>query len=259
MPNTREKHPEKDLHTAITELILELKGNGTVSSLADKIGIPRNRLADFFDSYDQQNPKMLKRVRRKITRKKLPKNDEADTKMQWELEPLKRIADSLGMPLSELIRAAEDVQAGLPPWFHRRISEKTSPRTRAELSHIFLEAAGCRSYAMQDPLGVRGKRKSYSFCSTNTVSEKDTASLDFFADSLFDRSDSKAFVTAFEEGKVSTTEAYCTFKKSLDKILKKVQVGTDQLISMLNTNRSELIENINSASGVLQHSKRKRQ
>ena len=80
-------------------------------------------------------------------------------RLYWDLVPLIRIAHALKNSLSDLIRAAEDVQDGLPPWFQMRITRGANERTTKELVNVFLEAVGCRTYVPRDPLNVKGQRK----------------------------------------------------------------------------------------------------
>ena len=228
MSNTATKSSEKDLHTAVTELILDLKKDGTVTSLAKVMGIPRNRLTDLLKEDDGKKSK---------------------TRMSWELTPLDTVATKLGISFSEFIRAAEDIQDGLPPWFRARISEKTQPQSRAELVNIFLEAAGCRTYAMQDPLKVRGKRKSFCHYKGVLFSGDAASVLRVFVDLTLGNMFLSEFVKAYESGQISSTEAYKMLKRILDSVVGDIhdaddEVGALALLKRIDEVRGDLTKKI---------------
>ena len=211
------------LQSAITELILDLKGDGTVSSLADKLNVSRNRLAEILKPYKEPDEKEEKK-----------KQDASDSqgklkakRLYWDLVPLIRIAHALKISLSELIRAAEDVQDGLPPWFRIRIARNTDPRSREELVHIFLEAVGCRTYGPRDPLNVKGQRKIRNHYRKDATlgddlevffSEISVSNMKFFAEFLLDHRLLKDFVEKYHEEEFSSKDAYRVLKNAVDNI-----------------------------------------
>lgn len=241
MSNTTANTTDKDLHIAITELVLDLKKDGTVGTLASKLGISRNRLTTIFCIYDAH-------LKGEVYPRS--KTDLRPAKLRWELKPLIRIKDALGIRLSELIRAAEDVQDGLPPWFRIRISENTQPQTRAELVNVFLEAAGCRAYAMKDPLKVRGKRKSFCHYEGIVFSEDAASVLKSFVDFTLGNGHLKEeFIWPYEGGKISSTEAYQMLKKILHSVVGDIhdvdeEAGALALIKRIGEVRGDLTKKI---------------
>ena len=182
------------LQSAITKLILDLKGDGTVSSLADKLKLSRNRLADILVPYQAPEEK----ENRKKNGEEDASNSQGELKakrLYWDLVPLIRIAHALKISLSDLIRAAEDVQDGLPPWFQMRITRGANARTTKELVNVFLEAVGCRTYGAHDPLNVKSQRKLRNHYQRELMpgdnlevffSEIDVSQMKFFAKYLFE-------------------------------------------------------------------------
>ena len=90
------------LQNAITELILDLKGNGTVSSLADNLKISRNRLADIFEPYKEPDEEEENSEKDSSNSQGEPK----PKRLYWDLVPLIRIAHALKIRVSELICAS---------------------------------------------------------------------------------------------------------------------------------------------------------
>ena len=228
-----QKKSDMDLHTAITKTILDLKRDGTVTALAKELEIPRNRLSLLIGAYE----------------------DNTRERQYWDLEPLIKIANKIKVAgrkisVSELIRVAEDVQKGLPPWFHARISENTQPQTRAELVNVFLEAAGCRAYAMKDSLKVRGKRKSFCHYKGIVFSEDAVSVLRSFVDfTIGNGALKKEFVEAYEGGKISSTEAYQMLKRILDSVIGDIhdvdeEAGALALLKRIDEVRGDLTKKI---------------
>lgn len=254
------------LQSAITKLILDLKGDGTVKSLADKLHVSRNRLADILVPY--QAPEEKK------NRKKIGEGDSSNSqgdkpkRLCWELTPLIRIAYALKISVSELLRAAEDVQDGLPPWFQMRISKRTQERTTKELVNVFLEAVGCRTYGPHDPLNVKSQRKLRNHYRRELMprdnlevffSEIDVSQMKFFAKYLFENRFLKdSFVQQYHEGVLSSKDAYRILKQAVDLICssfliphrKKVKdprrVEAVHLLEHLDKNKAHLIDAITS-------------
>lgn len=254
------------LQSAITKLILDLKGDGTVKSLADKLHVSRNRLADILVPY--QAPEEKK------NRKKIGEGDSSNSqgdkpkRLCWELAPLIRIAYALKISVSELLRAAEDVQDGLPPWFQMRISKRTQERTTKELVNVFLEAVGCRTYGPHDPLNVKSQRKLRNHYRRELMprdnlevffSEIDVSQMKFFAKYLFENRFLKdSFVQHYHEGVLSSKDAYRILKQAVDLICgsfsipqrKKVKdprrVEAVHLLEHLDKNKAHLIDAITS-------------
>ena len=250
MSNNMEIDNTQALHTAITELVLNLKGDGTVSSVQKKIGVHRNMLTAIFEVYDAQ-------MRGEEVKTKSDKAPRIKT-LYWGTNSLITVADTLGIPLSELIRAAEDVKDGLPPWFERRISRDVAPRSTAELGHIFFEALGCFSYADPFPSEEpKTKPRKYhkkdtsknlnSIHITKYFSEEDVGTLMLFTEMLFDSKHPVLpdFVKAYRKGKISSKDAYFALKKAIDKVKLGAHGGTNDLTERLRARKSELVEVIN--------------
>lgn len=214
------------LQSAITKLILDLKGDGTVEALAHKLNVSRNRLADILAPYQAPEEK---KNRKKIGEEE-SSNSQGDKpkRLYWDLAPLIRIAYTLQISVSELIRAAEDVQDGLPPWFQMRITRGTKERTTKELVNVFLEAIGCRTYGPHDPLNVKGQRKMRNHYQRELMlkdnlevfySDIDISQMKFYALFLFEDLDlKKVFVKPYHEGKISSKDAYRILKEAVDLI-----------------------------------------
>ena len=215
------------LQSAITKLILDLKGDGTVSSLADKLKLSRNRLADILVPYQAPEEK----ENRKKNGEEDASNSQGELKakrLYWDLVPLIRIAHALKISLSDLIRAAEDVQDGLPPWFQMRITRGANERTTKELVNVFLEAVGCRTYVPRDPLNVKGQRKLRNHYRRELMpgddlevffSEIDVSQMKFFAKYLLENRFLKDdFVQHYHEGALSSKDAYRILKQAVDLI-----------------------------------------
>ena len=251
MPDNMKKNSRKDLHTAITELILDLKGDGTVSSIQKKTGVHRNMLTAIFEVYDaQMNGNEVKTKSKSNPRIK---------NLHWGTNSLITVADTLGIRVSELVRAAEDVQDGLPPWFQRRISRDTAPRSKDELGHIFLEAFGCLTYVDPFPTSepekkVRQYRKkdaSESSASTRKalkLTEKEVSTLKVFFDFLLDYPDLKDFVMAYRGEEFSSNGAYFVLKTAVDEVKKDIPDDeTADFSERLRKKKNELAEAIRKA------------
>ena len=251
MPDIMEKNNKKDLHTAITELILDLKGDGTVSSIQKKTGVHRNMLTAIFEVYDaQMNGNEVKTKSKSNPRIK---------NLYWGTNSLITVADTLGIRVSELVRAAEDVQDGLPPWFQRRISHDTAPRSKDELGHIFLEALGCLTYADPFPAAepkkkVRQYRKkdvsesSAATRKTLKLTEKEVSTLKVFFDFLLEYSDLEDFVKAYRGGEFSSNDAYFVLKTAVDEVKKYIpDEETADFSERLRKKKNELAEAIRKA------------
>jgi len=253
MPETMKKNSRKDLHTAITELILDLKGDGTVSSIQKKTGVHRNMLTAIFEVYDaQMNGNEVKTKSKSNPRIK---------NLYWGTNSLITVADTLGIRVSELVRAAEDVLDGLPPWFERRISRGTTPQSKDELEHVFLEAFGCLNYVDPFPAAEPAKKErhyhkkdtsanSATTCRTGNLSEKDISTLKIFSGFLFDSDHSALadFVKAYCEGKISSNAAYFVLKTAVDEVKKVIRNDeTADLSERLRKKKNELEAAINNA------------
>ena len=188
---------KKDIHAAITELVIELMGEGTVQALADKLNMSRNRLVRYIQSYHAQM------------------KGEEYTPMRWDLDTLVIIAQELKIQVSDVIKAAEDVQDGLPAWFHLRITEGTEPHSKDRLLNIFLEAVGCHAYGGKiDPLGVKGQRKS-RYRLDGMIPMDVTYDFWRLLKSLMAKNEMKIFNDRYFENKLSDTEAYHELKNAL--------------------------------------------
>ena len=227
MTDATAKDTKKDLKIAITELILDLKRDGTLRSLADKIEIPRNRLTLIFMAYNNQQT-----------------NDHLNRYLDWRIAPLEMIADKLNIRVSDLIRAAEDIQDGLPPWFQFRISSNdTQPQSKEELTHVFLEALGCRSYGTPDPLAVKGQRKSLRYCPSNLFSGVEVSNLEFFAECLLDLSALSSFTEAYLADTIKSKDAYRILKKAVATVI--CDDEATPLLEQLHKQKTNLIDAIN--------------
>lgn len=201
------------LQNAITELVLDLKGDGTVAALAKKIGMSRNRLADIFAAYEEQAGVAAGSSNRKpVSRAQ---------SLYWDIVPLIKIAYALKITVSELIRAAEDVQEGFPPWFSLRISRDTPRHAQDELMHVFLEAVGCRTYGAPDPLNVKRERTPRLHCWVRPFTENDVSCLKSFAGNLTKCTEMKEIVKAYRTGKITSKDAYRILKKAVESVSEK--------------------------------------
>lgn len=224
---------KKDIHAAITELVIELMGEGTVQALADRLKMSRNRLVRYIQSYHAQM------------------KGEKYTPMHWDLDTLVIIAQELKIHVSDVIKAAEDVQNGLPAWFHYRIS-KDMPHSRERLESIFLEAVGCHASGDSDPLNVRGQRKS-RYRSDKTVSKEEA--FDFWKSikGLLAGSEMKEYIERYNEDKLSDIEAYNELKKILSTLQKErghvplseqMKDSCAVLLEVLNKEQKRIAENL---------------
>lgn len=249
MPDIMEKNSRKDLHTAITELILDLKGDGTVSSIQKRTGVHRNMLTAIFEVYDaQMNGNEVKTKSKSNPRIK---------NLYWGTNSLITVADTLGIRVSELIRAAEDVQDGLPPWFQRRISHDTATRSTAELGHIFLEALGCLTYVDPFPTAEpKKKERQYhkrdasgtltSTCKAHVFQEEEVEKLAFYVDCLLEHPALTDFVMAYQAGEVSSKDAYFVLKKAVDEVMMGTQGDLMMdLFGLIRKRKNELVDAIN--------------
>ena len=225
MPDSNTTEKRKDVHTAITELVLYLKGDGTVSSVQKMIGIHRNMLSAIFEVYDAQ-------MRGKVIQTKSEHNPRIKN-LYWGTNSLITVAQKLGIPLSELIRAAEDIEVdGLPPWFQRRISRNVDSWSTAELGNIFLEALGCLTYAAPFPeteKNVRQYRRRdsadsatfSSTCMTESYTEVECGELKRIATQLLENGDLSEFAKAYQSEKINSKDAYVIMKTAVDHVRKK--------------------------------------
>ena len=193
-------HPPKDLQTAITELVLDLRGDGKIETLAEKLNMSRNRLAKIFQSYQR----------------KMNGEEPLEEKTPpWGLDSLEQIAHELGIPVSEIIVAAEDVQKGLPPWFQYRISRNTEPKTQDRLANIILEALGCHAYGDSDPMKVKGERKSLKYGLREQFSGDKEQWLKLYVKDKVSNDTWKKILAELNTNDISDAETYRTVKKIL--------------------------------------------
>ncbi len=213
MGNRPKKKDGKDLHTAITELILYLKGDDTVSWLSTQIGVHRNQLTAIFEVYEKQlvGEKVLKNTKKKPVAKKL----------YWGTSSIIKTAQKLKVRVSEIILAAEDVQDGLPPWFQRRISKDTAPKSPERLEKICLEASGCLTY---EPLGLLkddGLRKSTKpnpVVQAHFTDDAVTGLKYFFRQMVSTYILGSSLGKAYMNGEFSDQMTYNVLKKSFDRL-----------------------------------------
>ncbi len=235
MSNNMEKDNAQAMHTAITELVLNLKGDGTVSSVQKKIGVHRNMLTAIFEVYDAQ-------MRGEEVKTKSDKAPRIKT-LYWGTNSLITVADTLGIPLSELIRAAEDVRDGLPPWFERRISRDVESGSTDELAHIFLEALGCFSYADPFPSPEpKTKERKYHYHKKdtpgNTIStqwremftEKEISELKYIVPPMFENSKLNEFVAAYQTGTITSEDAYRILREVVVNFVKEEYLYEETIV-----------------------------
>ena len=245
-----------DLHTAITKLILDLKGDGTIYALAKKLGMPRKGLASLFEVYYAH-----------LEGKEVPRSDTnpKPKPLYWKLDPLIGVADKLNIHVSDIIRAAEDVQDGLPPWFQLRIDRNGNKfaRPAETFACVFLEALGCRTYGERDLLNVKGQRKSLKYSSADpegkfklSFSESDVIAILIFAEDVFrsDDVDMKGLVDYYRYGAdgtpegLSSKELYFILKEVIDKLFDGIEpeeiTSAASLIQRLRLLGSELVSAI---------------
>ena len=227
MPDITTTTIEKDLHTAITELILCLKGDGTVSFAQKRTGIHRNMLTAIFEVYDAQ-------MRGETIKTKSERNPRIKN-LYWGTNSIITIADKLGIRVSELIRAAEDVQDGLPPWFQRRISRGINPphsQSIDKLGRIFLEALGCLTY--DDPflpIGALKNVRQYHKKDSSEIpiapyelesyTEEECRELNRTATLILESGDLSEFAKAFQSEKITSKDAYDVLKKAFERVREK--------------------------------------
>ena len=180
---------KEDLNIAITKLMLELKGEGTVSLLADQLGVPRKTLSLALRTCQDMEEKKMSSAEYFEMKRKDQHPEFPPTKILWEITSLIKVANAMRIRVSELISAAEEVQDGLPPWFKMRIKQFAAPKTQDELNNVFLEAVGCRTYCYSpaEALSIIGKRKSLRGSSEDLFSYSEISSLKFLADYLFEQ------------------------------------------------------------------------
>lgn len=223
---------KEDLNIAITMLILDLKGDGTVSLLADQLGVPRKTLSLALRSCQEMEEKKMSwgeycEMKQKKSlvdpcETKQKQQDFPPTKISWELTSLIKLADAMGIRVSKLISEAELVQDGLPPWFKKRIKYlAAAPQTKEEFNNIFLEAVGCRTYSNSpaESLDITGKRKSHRGSSEDLFSYDDITHLRFLADFLFERLEQVeqgVFVKAYQAGVLSPQNVYFILKNAIE-------------------------------------------
>ena len=242
MPDITTTTIEKDLHTAITELILCLKGDGTVSFAQKRTGIHRNMLTAIFEVYDAQ-------MRGETIKTKSERNPRIKN-LYWGTNSIITIADKLGIRVSELIRAAEDVQDGLPPWFQRRVSRgqnayhrNSVQRATTELGRIFLEALGCTTYvdpflSSETKCKVRQYHKkdsselSVSVCRAE-YTEEEGANLERTAIQMIEQIELNELVKAYQEEDLTSNGAFVIMKETVDRVKSETgfegKIGGEQL------------------------------
>ncbi len=211
------------LNIAVTKLILDLKGDGTVSLLETLTGVQRKTLSLALRTCQDMEEKKMSWDEYSEMKQKEEAPEFPPTKISWGLTSIDKVSKAMGIRVSDFIRAAEDVQDGLPPWFQNRIRWKTSPQTQNEFTHIFLEAVGCRTYISsdeRDPLHIAGKRKSRRGSSEWGFSDIEVSSFSFLADYLFGHPQLEEFVKAYRTGKISSKDAYHVLKEAIDYVYK---------------------------------------
>ena len=225
------KTGKKDLQTAITELVLELKGDGKIETLAGKLKMSRNRLAKVFKSYQAQMRG------EKLSATKTP---------FWGLDTLDLIAQELKIHVSDIIIAAEDVQEGLPPWFRHRISEGAEPSSRDRFANILDEALGCGINEWSDPLKLKGRRKSLKYLPDNRPSEDESLRLKIYTYIKLNNDVWDKYLKEYCNKRISDAKVYFELKRTLDEINHNeasLRKQLDQLQSALAENSEKATEN----------------
>ena len=215
---------KEDLNIAITKLILDLKGDGTLSLLADQLGVPRKTLSLALRTCQDMEEKKMSSV--EYFEMKQKQQDFPPTKISWEITSLIKLADAMGIRVSKLISEAEEVQDGLPPWFKKRIKHLATPQTKEEFNNIFLEAVGCRTYSNSpaESLEITGKRKSLRGSSKDLFSYDDIFNLRFIADSLFEnleKVEQGVFIKAYKAGVISPQNVYFILKNAIESMCRQ--------------------------------------
>lgn len=213
---------KEDLNIAITKLILDLKGDGTVVLLADQLGIQRRTLSLALRTCQEMEEKKMSSAEYFEMKQKEENPDFPPTKISWEITSLIKLADAMGIRVSKLISEAEQVQDGLPPWFRKRIKHLAAPQTQEEFNNIFLEAVGCRTYSNSpaESLNILGKRKSRRGSSKDLFSRSDISSLRILADYLFEHAALEEFRRAYCAGAISSQDAYFILKNAIESMCK---------------------------------------
>ena len=194
------------LNFAITALVFDLKGEWGIRSLAEEIRMPRNRLSRIFEAYidylkGEEALALLHKF--KIT--------------SWRLDTLVVIAQKMGIPVSDIILAAEDVLSGLPTWFQYRISRATSQRYK--LTCIFYEVMGYRDYGLGDPLKVKGQRKSRKYYQADSFGEDEIEGVDYLIDNVIETELLIPFVNAYKNQEISNKETFELLCKAFEDVI----------------------------------------
>ena len=100
---------KEDLNIAITKLILDLKGDGTVVLLADQLGIQRRTLSLALRTCQEMEEKKMSSAEYFEMKQKEENPDFPPTKISWEITSLIKLADAMGIRVSKLISEAEQV------------------------------------------------------------------------------------------------------------------------------------------------------
>ena len=265
---------KEDLNIAITKLILDLKGDGTVSLLADQLGVQRKTLSLALRTCQEMEEKKMswdkycemkqKKSLDESCETKQKKQDFPPTKISWELTSLINLADAMGIRVSKLISEAEEVQGGLPPWFKKRIKHLAVPHTKEEFNNVFLEAVGCRTYdySPDESLDIIGERKSLRGSSKDLFSYSDISNLRFIADFLFEQLEQGKFIMAYKAGVISPQDGYFVLKNAIESMCRQFRfkpiplhhrwrknneeedrrVNATQLVDFLRRNKYHLID-----------------
>ncbi len=222
------------LHTAITELILDLKGEGTVDLLAKRINVSRNRLSKIFKPYKKQQKGEV-----------VLSSSETDSKPQklyWKLDTLVVIAQNLDIHVSDIILAAEDVLAGLPPWFQYQIPQGASSQYKLML--VFLEVMGYHKNVLSDRLGLIGRRRSRQYNHSDALWEEDITDMNRRIARVIADSSLNGLVSSYDSQEISSKDAYKLLKRALEKVKLDLHVESMTPSTLLRRAEGKLIESI---------------
>ena len=123
------------------------------------------------------------------------------------------------------------------------VTAKRIPQSKEELTHVFLEALGCRSYGTPDPLAVKGQRKSLRYCPSNLFSGVEVSNLEFFAECLLDLSALSSFTEAYLADTIKSKDAYRILKKAVATVI--CDDEATPLLEQLHKQKTNLIDAIN--------------
>jgi len=201
---------ECTLQTALVELVLNLGDCIALATIADHLGESRNKIAKMVSCYR--------------------KGKDSEKDIKWTVPMLQHLAEWVNVPLSSVIKAAEDVVEGYPPWFEIRINRKTKNRER-RIAYILMEALNCPHYETLIP-HEEGHRRSRCTRIKDTPTPETVAALFVFASIMCDNLKDTALFMAYTEGRCSDKAVYCMFRHALKAAVGDLDAKPAQVLHM---------------------------